>query len=154
MSAAVAEARRELAREAARLAQPSDAGLLGSWLGWHPRSVADALGDQRPTASPRGRPGPRARLLPARDPWLRGSDRVWLLGAHADRRSEVFRSVGAPGVVLQDGEIIGVLRQRKKAKMLAVEVELWEPTSHQDELEADAHLAAEVRGLALSLSIS
>lgn len=151
---AVTEARTELAQSAAQLAEPADRGQLGSWLGWHPRSVDDALGgDRQPKTSPRGRPGRRARLLPARDPWLRGSNRAWLLGEHTDRRSEVFRSLGAPGVVVVDGELVGVWRHRKKDKTLSVEVELWGPTSHQDELEADAQVAAQVRDLTLAMTI-
>lgn len=53
-----------------------------------------------------------------------------------------------------DSEIVGVWRQHKKAKTLSVEVQLWEPTDHRDELEADARVAAEVRGLPVFLSVS
>ena len=63
--------------------------------------------------------------MPTRDPWLRGSDRNWLLGTNTDRREEVYKSLGAPGVVLVDGEITGTWRQRQAWRKLDIEISPW-----------------------------
>ncbi|UDY36121.1 DNA glycosylase AlkZ-like family protein [Dermatobacter hominis] len=146
----VAAARTRLVGAATASAAPWDRDQLAAWIGWHPRSVVAAMeGDGTPP--PRSRSLRRhARLLPARDPWLRGSDRDLLLGRHADRRGDVFRSLGAPGVVLVDGEVVGTWRQRKAGRRLRVELDAWRrlTADDRDELDEDAAVVARARGLA------
>jgi len=152
-------ARTRLLAAAGRLADPLDVEQTATWLGWSTASVRDLL----PAARTPGRDQARgrdddatpARLLPARDPWLRGSDRRWLLGARADRRPEVFRSLHAPGVVLVDGEVAGTWRQQKKGGSLRCEVDAWArlTATHRRALAADAELVAATRGLRPDLQV-
>jgi hypothetical protein len=61
----------------------------------------------------------------------------------------VYRSLGAPGVVLSAGEIAGTWRQRKAGATLKVEISPWKQLTadERDEVEADAALVADSRGL-------
>lgn len=143
-----ATARRALVAAATAVSEPVAPDQVAAWLGWHVSSVREYLPAGAATAADPAEP--RWRLLPPRDPWLRGTDRRWLLGAHADRRGEVYRSLGAPGVVLRAGEVAGVWRQRSTGKgVLGCELDLWEPLSPpaRGQLEADAAAVAATRGL-------
>ena len=141
-------ARRALLEHATQVSWPVDTSQVAAWLGWQASTVRAALADA-PSAG--GKPSENARsarLLPARDAWLRGSDRSWLLGGQVSRRNEVFRSLGAPGVVLLGGEIVGTWRQRTAgSRTLRVEVDAWTRLTRvqRDELEQDAAIAAATR---------
>lgn len=148
------EARRRLCAAAAGLSEPHDPGQLAGWLGWDVASVRAT--EAAPDRAPRSRkPLRRARLLPQRDPWLRGSDRGWLLGDNAGRRKEIFRALGAPGIVLLDGEIVGSWRQRKAGTSVDVEVTGWQkwPAEVEDELRLDAGILGAVRDLTPRMSV-
>lgn len=143
-----AAARRTLLARAAAVASPVDVEQVAAWLGWPPATVRSHLTSDAPPAVQQTENARTARLLPARDPWLRGSDRAWLLGNHVDRRGEVFRSLGAPGVVLRGGEVVGTWRQRAAgSRRLAVEIDAWTrlTRAQRDEVAADAALVAAVR---------
>lgn len=122
-----AQAREALLSHAVQVSAPADPRQLAAWLGLSPASVADF----RPKVdlvfepSTSSRPQPRTRLLPPRDPWLRGSNRDWLLGSNCDRCADVFRSLGAPGIVLIEGEVAGTARFRKSGRRLQVTLDLW-----------------------------
>lgn len=91
---------------------------------------------------------PRAtRLLPPSDPWLQARDREVVV-PDAARRKVVWRAIGNPGVVLVDGEVVGVWRSTSpRAGRLRVTVEALErPTARlRDEVEAEARLVAAAR---------
>lgn len=55
------------------------------------------------------------RLLPSMDPLLQARDRDTLVPGR-DRQKEVWRVLGNPGVVLADGEIVGVWRAKLAAR--------------------------------------
>lgn len=61
------------------------------------------------------------RLLPPHDPYLATRDRTLLV---PDRRihTQIWRTVGSPGVVLLDGEIVAVWRAQKLGAKLRIEV--------------------------------
>lgn len=147
------EARRLLAQTGASLTVATDLEQLAAWLGWVRPSLVDALGDGAP-ADRRTRSTRAIRLLPARDPWLSGSDRAWLLGTHVDRRKEVFRSLGAPGIVLAEGEIVGTWRQRVRGSHLDAEIDSWRryDATEREELAADAETVAATRDLRPEIS--
>jgi hypothetical protein len=105
-------------------AAPADvAGYLGTkagalkagWLGglaevevdgrtaWLPEQSIDALRDAQPAAG--------TRLLPAMDALLQARDRDVLVPDRA-RQKQIWRALGNPGVLLHDGEIIGVWRAK------------------------------------------
>lgn len=142
------DARRQVVATAASLAVDGKADQLGTWLGLSLASVRPAL--DAPVAGPaRSRRTRSARLLPARDPWLSGSDRAWMLGDDVDRRSQVFRAIGAPGVVLVDGEIVGTWKQRKERNRLSIEIDRWHPgrEDEAEQLAGDAKTIAATRDL-------
>lgn len=141
-----ARARSTLARRAREACVPADEDQLATWLGWAPKSVPRTPAADAPAATPPDKP---ARLLPAHDPWLRGSDRGWLLGANAARRSEIFRALGAPGIVLVDGEVAGTMRQRRAGRKLRIQVDAWSTLTagHRVAIEDDADIIGAVRGL-------
>jgi hypothetical protein len=64
------------------------------------------------------------RLLGPFDLFLQGRDRA-LLVSDAARAKEMWPSLGRPGAVLADGEIIGSWRPRKSGKALTVTVRSW-----------------------------
>ncbi len=60
----------------------------------------------------------------------------------------MFRALGAPGVVLLAGEIVGTWRQRTAgSRDLKVEVDAWTrlTRAQRDELEQDASVVAATR---------
>lgn len=165
----VATARARMAAVASQVAAPLDRAQVATWFGWSERSVVAASADVAPTdgaadaGSARGTRSRRraagtrhARLVPARDPWLRGTDRAWLLGDHADRRAEVFRAIGAPGVILVDGEIVGTWRQRTAGRALSVELAAWRTLAidERDELTTDAEMLGRLRDRPVRFSIT
>ena len=62
------------------------------------------------------------RLLPPFDPYLDQRDRDTLCPTRAVRK-RARTGIGAPGVVLVDGDLAGLWRPQKKGKRLVVTVE-------------------------------
>lgn len=130
-----AEARQRFAELAGDLQQVSWDGRTGSVL----RDDLDAL---RRARTPSG-----VRLLPPNDPYLLAHDRVTLVPDPA-RRKEIWRSLGAPGVVVADGELVGTWRSQKKGAVLRVQVGYVDrPVAGTAGLvEHEAQLLAKLRG--------
>ncbi|WP_369137136.1 DNA glycosylase AlkZ-like family protein [Modestobacter versicolor] len=85
------------------------------------------------------------RLLGPFDPWLQTRDRSLLLPDPV-RAKDVWRTLGRPGGVLADGEVVGTWRPRKTGRRLRVQVELWQDVPLAA-LEAQAEQLAAVRGV-------
>lgn len=88
-----------------------------------------------------------ARLLPPYDAYLDQRDRATLVPEKALQR-RVWTILGNPGVVLVDGEVVGLWRPQKKGKRLLVNVEAFVTLSRRarSEIEEDASLLAPHRG--------
>ncbi len=84
------------------------------------------------------------RLLAPGDPFLQAANRA-LLFPDADVRKRAFRSVASPGVVLQDGEAVGLWRMRARGTRVEIELEELKRAEH-DALAAEAELVARLRG--------
>lgn len=153
----------EAARRFLHYYGPSTAKGLGAWAGLadaHARRLWDRIAgelaevrldgrrlwllaaDEPALASPPQAGG--VRLLPARDPYLQHPDRTALTPDPALRK-RLFRPVGGPGAVLQDGRLAGLWRVRARGKGTEVEVEELERID-RDQLEAEAARVAELRG--------
>ncbi|MGY1815559.1 winged helix DNA-binding domain-containing protein [Blastococcus sp. SYSU D00820] len=100
--------------------------------------------DRLDAGPPRG-----TRLLGPFDLLLQGRDRDLLVGA--DRVKQVFPVLGRPGVVLADGDLVGVWRPRRSGSALTVTVELWQRagTDARAAIEAEAERLAAFRGARL-----
>ncbi|NYI97330.1 hypothetical protein HNR12_003607 [Streptomonospora nanhaiensis] len=87
------------------------------------------------------------RLLPPHDPVTELADRPLLLPDPARRRA-VWRPAANPGVVLVDGEIAGVWRQRRERAEAVVQVEPFAPlpVPRREAAAADAAVIAEHTG--------
>ncbi|CAA9247131.1 MAG: FIG00816115: hypothetical protein [uncultured Blastococcus sp.] len=107
---------------------------------WLLEDDLDALGDP-----PRG-----TRLLAPFDLHLQARDRALLVG-DAARAKDLWRTLGRPGGVLVDGEVVGTWRARRTGSGAGVEVSSWDavdaPTRRTVAEQAE-RLAAS-RGLAL-----
>lgn len=77
----------------------------------------------RPSEPPSG-----TRLLGPFDLHLQARDRSLLVG-DPSRAKELWRTLGRPGGVLVDGEIVGTWRARKAGTAVTVSVELWTPVA-------------------------
>ncbi len=145
----VRAARRRFVDAATAMSIHTSPDAIAAWFGWHRASVQEARAGEggSEVATSRSRTTRTVRLLPARDPWLAGSDRAWLLGANVARRSEVFRSLGAPGVVVRRGEIVGTWRQRVASSKLAIAVDVWDALTGDErgQVLADADTVAACR---------
>jgi hypothetical protein len=84
------------------------------------------------------------RLLPGMDPLLQARDRDLLVPGR-DRQQEVWRVLGNPGVVLADGEIVGVWRAklagRKRVDLTVAPFGPLTPPQRADIEEESAHVA-------------
>ena len=87
------------------------------------------------------------RLLGPFDPYLQLRDRV-LLAATAVHRKELWPTIGRPGAVVADGEVLGTWRPRTKGDRLTVVVSPWRrPTRHERALiDGEAERLAAFRG--------
>jgi hypothetical protein len=83
------------------------------------------------------------RLLPPGDPFLQQPNRAVLV-PDAELRKRVFRPVGSPGVVLQDGGPAGLWRARARSKRVELSVEQLAPID-RDALDAEAERLARLR---------
>jgi Winged helix DNA-binding domain len=154
----------EAARRFLRFYGPSTAKDFGAWAGTaraHARRLWGEIEEELVEVRLEGRrtwllaedrteldSPPQARgvrLLPPRDPYLQGPDRA-TLAPDPGVRKRLFRPIANPGAVLEDGRLVGLWRGRLCGKSLEVAVEGLEPID-RDELEAEAGLMAEVRGV-------
>jgi hypothetical protein len=67
-------------------------------------------------------------LLPPLDPFLAQRDRATLVPDKMLAK-KVWKPLGAPGAVLQDGQVIGIWRSTRKARRLAVTLEAFSALS-------------------------
>ena len=99
---------------------------------WLPESSVDDLAKAAP---PEG-----VRLLPGMDPLLQARDRDVLIPTRAQQK-EVWRVLGNPGVLLLDGEILGVWRAKasgRKRVDLTVTSFVPLPAARRKQIEAEA----------------
>jgi Winged helix DNA-binding domain len=98
-----------------------------------------------------GTPPHELRLLPPYEPYLQQRDRTTAVpdtGLH----QRIWRHTGNPGVVLHNGEVAALWRQRKKGRELRLTIEPVTPLSTQDRrtIETEAEPLAEFRGCAIT----
>lgn len=86
------------------------------------------------------------RLLPPGDPYTQARDRETLIDKKHHR--EVWKTVGAPGTVLADGELAGIWRPRKTNSSLALTITTFRPLKPalRKQLQAEAEQLAQLRG--------
>ena len=92
---------------------------------------------------------PLVRLLGPYDLFLQGRDRELLVPDKA-RHKALWPTIGRPGAVLADGEIVGTWRPRAKGKTLALELDEWVPWSSADDgdaVEVEHERLAQFRGV-------
>jgi hypothetical protein len=109
--------------------------------GWFPEEDLDALASAEPVRL--------VRLLPPGDPYLQDRHRELLLADKAER-SQVWRAIGSPGVVVVDGEVAGTWRPKRSGKRLTLTLTPFRTLSAATRraVEEEAALVAEVRGAA------
>lgn len=90
------------------------------------------------------------RLLGPHDPYLDANGRDLLLPDKKLQR-KVWRTVGNPGAVLLDGQIIGVWRQRKQGKQLSMTVDSFRPLT--GELKQKIKEQAEMYAVFLKMAL-
>ncbi|WP_433307324.1 DNA glycosylase AlkZ-like family protein [Actinoplanes sp. CA-030573] len=108
---------------------------------WLPESAVDDLVKAEPPAG--------VRLLPAMDPLIQARDRDLLVPDRAQQK-EVWRVLGNPGVLLLDGEIMGVWRAKmagRKRVDLSLTTFVPLPPGRRKEIEAEAAEVARGRGV-------
>ncbi|MCD2194056.1 winged helix DNA-binding domain-containing protein [Actinomycetospora endophytica] len=91
---------------------------------------------------------PRLRLLPPFDPLLAGRDRA-LLVPETGRRRTLWPSLGHPGAVLADGEVVGTWRPQASGRTLTLAVTAFDDGSWSG-LDEEAERVAAARGLRLA----
>lgn len=108
---------------------------------WLPESsVSDLTGADRPEG---------VRLIPGMDPLLQARDRDLLVPDRAQQK-EVWRILGNPGVVLLEGEIVGVWRAKmagRKRVDLSITSFVPLPAVLRKEIETEAAEVARARGV-------
>ncbi|MCX5042874.1 winged helix DNA-binding domain-containing protein [Aldersonia sp. NBC_00410] len=89
----------------------------------------------------------RVRLLGAFDPWLQLRDRELLVSDPA-RAKDLWRTLGRPGPVVRDGEVIGTWRPRSAGGTLNLLVAPWStwPRKVTDAVHEQAEALAACRG--------
>ncbi|WP_116452288.1 winged helix DNA-binding domain-containing protein [Blastococcus litoris] len=105
---------------------------------WLLEEDLDRLGDP-----PRG-----TLLLAPFDLHLQARDRS-LLVPDPVRAKDLWRTLGRPGGVLVDGEVVGTWRARKSGASVAVEVGLWDGAADRRGITEQAERLAAFRGLSL-----
>jgi hypothetical protein len=162
----VKQAPAELARRFLRAYGPATRGDLAAWAGIappHARALLDRIADETEEVDFDGRAAlilaadaarfaapPAAsgvRLLPPFDPYLDQRDRATLWPDPAVRK-RARTGIGAPGVVLVDGDVAGLWRPEKKGKRLVVAVEPLTKAARKaaDGIAAEAAILAPHRG--------
>lgn len=91
--------------------------------------------------------GPAVRLVGPFDPYLQLQDRP-LLVEDAARAKDLWRTLGRPGAVLADGEVVGTWRPRASGRRLTVRVGPWRrwPRAVRAAVEEQAGRLAAFRG--------
>jgi len=159
-------ARLELLRRYLRCFGPSTPEHFAGWVGLAAPEVRrdwDMLGAELTEVTVAGRAGwlltddlPRltasadahgVRLLPPYDAYLDQRDRETLVPDKAQQK-QVWKAIGNPGVVLADGDVVGIWRPQKKGKRLLLTVEPFGTLAKaaRTEIEAEAALLAPLRG--------
>ena len=92
------------------------------------------------------RPPSGVRLLPPNDPYLLARDRATLI-PDPSKRQVVWPSLGAPGTLVVDGEIVATWRAQKKGTVLRVQISYFDrPIATAAALiDQEAQLLAELR---------
>ena len=92
--------------------------------------------------------GSLVRLLGPYDLYLQGRDREVLV-PDKSRHKGLWPTLGRPGAVLADGEIVGTWRPRTKGRTLALELDEWVPWSSRTRAAVDVEHArlAQFRGV-------
>ena len=159
-----AVARAELLRRYLRCYGPSTRRDFAAWVGVSPGDAAawwSPLEDELTPVEFGGRnwvltedldalrsaPNPQGvRLLPPRDPYTQLRDRATILDRAHHR--QVWRSVGDPGTVLSDGEIVGMWRPRKSGRRLTLRVTPFRALSEKvkEAVRGEAESVAALRG--------
>jgi hypothetical protein len=85
------------------------------------------------------------RLLPPGDPYLLARDRGTLI-PDPSRRTMVWPSIGAPGALVVDGEIVAAWRSQKKSTVLRVQISYFGRPIAAALIEREAQLLADLRG--------
>ena len=90
-------------------------------------------------------------LLGSHDPYLQGRDRE-LLVPDANRRKELWRTIGRAGAILRDGEVAGLWRPRTSGRRLTIRLEPWTRLTKADRTAVDeqAERLARHRGVELA----
>jgi Winged helix DNA-binding domain len=163
------QARAALVRRYLRLYGPSTVEDFAAWAGvaepfarraWSavddPLAEVDVAGrrcvvlaqDVRALTSS-GAPRHGLRLLPPYEPYLQQRDRTIAVPDTALHK-RIWRKTGNPGVVLRDGEVAALWRQRKQGRRLMLTIEPVTTLSTGDRtlIEAEAEPLAEFRGCA------
>jgi hypothetical protein len=150
----------ELARRFLHAYGPARQADLAAWAGIapaHARALIDGIAgeveevdgalmlaaDADALASPP--PASGARLLPPFDPYLDQRDRATLWPDPAVRK-RARSGIGAPGVLLVDGDVAGLWRPERKGKRLVVNVEPLTKAARRADIEAEAQVLAPHRG--------
>jgi hypothetical protein len=113
-----------------------------SWDGQTGSVLRDDIDELRGARTPSG-----VRLLPPNDPYLLVRDRATLIPDPA-KRKVVWPSLGAPGTLVVDGEIVATWRSQKKGTVLRVQISYFDrPIARAAALiEQEAQLLAQLRG--------
>jgi len=113
-----------------------------SWDGQTGSVLREDIDELRGARRPSG-----VRLLPPSDPYLLARDRATLI-PDPSKRKVVWPSLGAPGTVVVDGEIVATWRSQKKGTVLRVQISYFDrPIAKAAALiEQEAQLLAELRG--------
>lgn len=118
-----------------------------------PRWVLDADADDLLTAADTtpGSDAPLVRLLGPFDLYLQARDRRLLVPDPAQQK-DLWRTLGRPGAVLVDGEVLGTWRPKAAGRRLTVALDPWQPWTApvRRAVDAQAELLAAHRGLTLA----
>lgn len=95
-----------------------------------------------------GSADPVVRLLGPFDLFLQARDRT-LLVRDSTRRTRLWPTLGRPGAVLRDGEVVGTWRPRARGRHLALELDPWErwDTATRAAVDAEHARLATFRGV-------
>lgn len=90
---------------------------------WIPAADLDFIQNAQPAVG--------VHLLPPHDPYLSAPDKDLLVPEDSLRR-QIWRVVGSPGAVLNNGEIVGIWRPNKRGRALSIEISLFSPENDLD----------------------
>ena len=95
------------------------------------------------------------RLLGAFDPYLQLRDRE-LLVPDASHRKDLWRTIGRPGAIVADGEVLGTWRPKASGTSFTLRIDPWHALSAADRelLDEQAQRLAEHRGATLAAIVN